>query len=117
MTIAGIKYEDAPNIEVAKTLLNRVVLPYMRDCVAIDSALRNMRRIQQYMQMTNSVSVLECFELELMLLSNEFQQIEEQYIQAKTATKHSYYHGESGKIPEHWSSDIIKIHPLQIYTD
>ena len=115
MTIAELKYEDAKH-EVAKTLLNQW-FAYMRSALQLTRIEEQQERIQQYMQMTQQrIRAGDASRLELMLLSNEFRQIEEQYMQAKTA----YYQAQQllsrdyqGKIPEHWSSDIIKIHPLE----
>ena len=115
MSIAELKYEDAKH-EVAKKLLNQW-FAYMRSALQLTRIEEQQERIQQYMQMTQQrIRAGDASRLELMLLSNEFRQIEEQYMQAKTA----YYQAQQllsrdyqGKIPEHWSSDIIKIHPLE----
>ena len=115
MTIAELKYEDAKH-EVAKTLLNQW-FAYMRSALQLTRIEEQQERIQQYMQMTQQrIRAGDASRLELMLLSNESRQIEEQYMQAKTA----YYQAQQllsrdyqGKIPEHWSSDVIKIRPLE----
>jgi outer membrane protein TolC len=84
MTIAELKYEDAKH-EVAKTLLNQW-FAYMRSALQLTRIEEQQERIQQYMQMTQQrIRAGDASRLELMLLSNEFRQIEEQYMQAKTA--------------------------------
>ena len=115
MSIAELKYEDAKH-EVAKTLLNQW-FAYMRSALQLTRLEEQQARIQHYMQMTQQrIRAGDAPRLELMLLSNESRQIEEQYMQAKTA----YYQAQQllsrdyqGKIPEHWSSDVIKIRPLE----
>jgi len=115
MSIAELKYEDAKH-EVAKNLLNQW-FAYMRSALQLTRLEEQQARIQHYMQMTQQrIRAGDAPRLELMLLSNESRQIEEQYMQAKTA----YYQAQQllsrdyqGKIPEHWSSDVIKIHPLE----
>lgn len=115
MSIAELKYEDAKH-EVAKTLLNQW-FAYMRSALQLTRLEEQQARIQHYMQMTQQrIRAGDAPRLELMLLSNESMQIEEQYMQAKTA----YYQAQQllsrdyqGKIPEHWSSDVIKVRPLK----
>ena len=115
MSIAELKYEDAKH-EVAKNLLNQW-FAYMRSALQLTRLEEQQSRIQHYMQMTQQrIRAGDAPRLELMLLSNESRQIEEQYMQAKTA----YYQAQQllsrdyqGKIPEHWSSDVIKIRPLE----
>ena len=115
MSIAELKYEDAKH-EVAKTLLNQW-FAYMRSALQLTRLEEQQARIQHYMQMTQQrIRAGDAPRLELMLLSNESRQIEEQYMQAKTA----YYQAQQllsrdyqGNIPEHWSSDVIKIRPLE----
>jgi outer membrane protein TolC len=115
MSIAELKYEDAKH-EVAKTLLNQW-FAYIRSALQLTRIEEQQARIQHYMQMTQQrIRAGDAPRLELMLLSNESRQIEEQYMQAKTA----YYQAQQllsrdyqGKIPEHWSSDVIKIRPLE----
>lgn len=115
MSIAELKYEDAKH-EVAKNLLNQW-FAYMRSALQLTRLEEQQARIQHYMQMTQQrIRAGDAPRLELMLLSNESRQIEEQYMQAKTA----YYQAQQllsrdyqGNIPEHWSSDVIKIRPLE----
>ena len=115
MSIAELKYEDAKH-EVAKNLLNQW-FAYMRSALQLTRLEEQQSRIQHYMQMTQQrIRAGDAPRLELMLLSNESRQIEEQYMQAKTA----YYQAQQllsrdyqGNIPEHWSSDVIKIRPLE----
>ena len=115
MSIAELKYEDAKH-EVAKNLLNQW-FAYMRSALQLTRIEDQQARIQHYMQMTQQrIRAGDAPRLELMLLSNESRQIEEQYMQAKTA----YYQAQQllsrdyqGNIPEHWSSDVIKIRPLE----
>lgn len=115
MSIAELKFEDAKH-EVAKTLLNQWFV-YMRSALQLTRLEEHQARLQNYMQMTQyRIRAGDTPRLELMLLSNESRQIEEQYLQAKTA----YYQAQQllsrdyrGKIPEHWSSDVITVHPLE----
>ena len=115
MSIAELKYEDAKH-DVAKNLLNQW-FAYMRSALQLTRLEEQQARIQHYMQMTQQrIRAGDAPRLELMLLSNESRQIEEQYMQAKTA----YYQAQQllsrdyqGNIPEHWSSDVIKIRPLE----
>jgi cobalt-zinc-cadmium efflux system outer membrane protein len=116
VSIAELKYEDAKH-EVAKTLLSQWFV-CVRAALQLTRLDEQQARIQQYMQMTQQrIRAGDAPRLELMLLSNESRQIEEQYKQAKTA----YYQAQQllsrdylGKIPEHWSSDVIKVRPLNL---
>ena len=115
MSIAELKFEDAKH-EVAKTLLNQWFV-YMRSALQLTRLEEHQARLQNYMQMTQyRIRAGDAPRLELMLLSNESRQIEEQYLQAKTA----YYQAQQllsrdylGKIPEQWSSDVITVRPLE----
>lgn len=115
VNIAALKYEDTKH-EVAKTLLNQW-FAYMRIALQLTRLEEQQARIQHYIQMTQQrIRAGDAPRLELMLLNNESRKLEEQYMQAKTA----YYQAQQllsrdyqGKIPEHWSSDIIKVRPLK----
>lgn len=115
MSIAELKFEDAKH-EVSKTLLNQWFV-YMRSALQLTRLEEHQARLQNYMQMTQyRIRAGDAPRLELMLLSNESRQIEEQYLQAKTA----YYQAQQllsrdylGKIPEQWSSDVITVRPLE----
>ncbi|MHA3097450.1 TolC family protein [Acinetobacter brisouii] len=115
VNIAALKYEDTKH-EVAKNLLNQWFV-YMRSALQLTRLEEQQARIQHYIQMTQQrIRAGDAPRLELMLLNNESRKIEEQYMQAKTA----YYQAQQllsrdykGKIPEHWSSDVIKVLPLK----
>lgn len=114
-SIAELKYEDAKH-EAAKELLNNW-FSYMRSALQLTRLQQQLAQIQQYMNMTEQrILAGDAPRLELMLLSNEYQQVEEKYMQAKAA----YYQAQQllardyrGQIPQQWQSDVIQVEPLQ----
>ena len=104
LSIAELKYEDAKH-EAAQGLLNNW-FAYMRCTLQLTRLQEQLVQIQKYMQTTEQrIRAGDAPQLELMLLSNEYQQIEEQYVQAKA----SYYQAQQllardyqGKIPDQW---------------
>jgi len=114
-SIAELKYEDAKH-EAAKELLNNW-FSYMRSALQLTRLQQQLAQIQQYMNMTEQrIRAGDAPRLELMLLSNEYQQVEEKYMQAKAA----YYQAQQllardyrGHIPQQWQSDVIQVEPLQ----
>lgn len=115
VNIAELKYEDAKH-EVAKTLLGNW-FTYMRSALQLTRLQEQLGQTQQYMNMTQQrIRAGDAPRLELMLLNNEYNQIEEKYIQAKAA----YYQAQQllardyrGNIPEQWSSDVIQVGAIQ----
>ena len=115
LSIAELKYEDAKH-EAAQGLLNNW-FAYMRCTLRLTRLQDQLVQIQKYMQTTEQrIRAGDAPQLELMLLSNEYQQIEEQYVQAKA----SYYQAQQllardyqGKIPDQWSADVIQLSQLK----
>lgn len=114
LSIAELKYEDAKH-EAAKTLLNNW-FAYMRSALQLNRLQEQLAQTQQYMGMTEQrIRAGDAPRLELMLLNNEYSQVEEKYMQAKA----SYYQAKQllardyhAAIPEQWNSNVIEVGPI-----
>lgn len=114
LSIAELKYEDAKH-EAAKVLLANW-FSYMRSSLQLNRLQEQLGQIHQYMSMTEQrIRAGDAPRLELMLLNNEYSQVEEKYMQAKA----SYYQAKQllvrdyrGTIPEQWDSNVIQVSPI-----
>ena len=92
----------------------------MRTALQLTRLQQQLEQIQDYMIMTQQrIRAGDAPRLELMLLTNEYNQIDEQYMQVKTA----YYQAQQllardyrGTIPQQWNSDHIQVNAIQ-YTE
>ncbi|WOE31518.1 MULTISPECIES: TolC family protein [unclassified Acinetobacter] len=113
--IAELKYEDAKH-EAAKTLLVNW-FSYMRSALQLTRLQQQLEQLQQYMLMTQQrIQAGDAPRLELMLLNNEYNQIDEKYMQAKAIydqAQQQLARDYRGAIPQQWNSDIIKVETIQ----